>query len=306
MKYLSLFCALLGVTSGFGQALPASPPRDEIIKVEYHCAGESAATCRLGVTKDEFGALVRAIDPNMSPVDRQILAAEYSRLLIMASHARAHGVDQSPEFQTLLQFSTLQLLSSQLVRQTTGSAVPVAPEAEEAYYRGHLRDYQEVALNRVFVPAQANHGGEGARKTSARAEAVRSRAVSGEDFAGLQREMGGDLSDAPAVPVLCLSLPEALRQVCDLRPGEISPALPDGSGYSIYRLESKRLHAFSEVRQDIHTTLARLLLQTELEKIRTPIALDLDESYFGKLPGRDVADKHGMHFPATNAGHGNH
>jgi hypothetical protein len=303
MRSLLFACALAGAAGVSGSAQPAEDAR--IIHVRYHCAGPSAEPCELAVGKSEFEALVRAIDPKMTPTDRQILAAEYSRLLIMAAHARAHAIDRSPEFDALMKFSTLQLLSSQLVKQMNAGALPVTPEAEEAYYRDHARDYQDVVLTRIFIPPQPDHGGHGAATTSARAEEFRNRALSGQEFTSLQREAAGGSPDAapsvaPWAPVLCGSLPEAIRPVCDLRPGEISPVLPEGPGYSIYRLESKHPRELGEVRQEIHTTLERLRLQADLEKVRNPITLDLDEGYFGKLPSPDVAHKHGMHFPATS------
>jgi hypothetical protein len=315
MRCLTFCCALWGAACVSGYAQPAADAEDaHVIRVRYHCPAESAGPCQIDVGKDEFETLVRAIDPKMSPVNRQILAAEYARLLIMAAHARAQAIDRSPEFETLLKFSTIQLLSTLLVKQMNAAAPPVTAGAEEAYYREHARDYQEVMLARIFIPPQPDHGGKGTATTAARAEDFRNRALGGQDFASLQRESAGGAPDAtppaaPWAPVLCANLPEAIRQVCDLRPGEISAVLPEGPGFSIYRLESKHARELAEVRQDIHTTIERLRLQADLEKVRTPMALDLDESYFGKLPDPDVAHKHGMHFPATSApasGHEGH
>jgi PPIC-type PPIASE domain len=312
MRSLTFLCAIAAVTCVSGYAQPAADAR--VMHVRYNCAAPSAEPCELDIGKTEFDALVRAIDPKMSPNDRQALAAEYARLLIMAEHARAHSIDRSAEFEALRKFSALQLLSTQLVKQMNAGAVPVTAEDEEAYYRAHARDYQDVVLTRIFIPPQPDHGGNGAAKTKDRAGEFRSRAVTGQDFAALQREATGGSADAvppapPREPVLCGALPEDIRPVCDLRAGEISAILPEGPGYSIYRLESKHPRQFAEVRQEIRTTLERQRLQANLGKVRNPITLDLDEGYFGKLPSADVAHKHGMHFPATSAaptGHEGH
>ena len=174
MRCLTVCCALWGAACISGYAQAAGDAGDpHVIRVRYQCPAGSADPCRIDVGKNEFEALVRAIDPKMSPTDRQILAAEYARLLIMAAHARAQAIDRSPEFETLLKFSTLQLLSSQLVKQMNAAAPPVTAEAEEAYYREHARDYQEVALARIFIPPQPDHGGRGAAATAARAEDFR-------------------------------------------------------------------------------------------------------------------------------------
>ena len=101
--------------------------------------------------------------------------------------------------------------------------------------------------------------------------------------------------------MLCRSLPEAHRQVCDLKPDEISNILADSTGYSIYRLESSRRRELNDVRDEIRSTLERQRVQDAIQKVRTPVSLDLDEQYFGKLPKPDLASHHGMHFPNAGA-----
>ena len=149
-----------------------------VISIRYNCIAESpgqASTCTKNVTKQDFDALVRAIDPNMSADGRQALAAEYARLVIMATEARRRGLDQLPEMRTLLDFSALQLLGSRLVRDINGSVLAVSSDEIEKYFHDHERDYREVVLSRIFVPAHVN----GKAKTDAaagRAEQARTRA----------------------------------------------------------------------------------------------------------------------------------
>jgi hypothetical protein len=38
-------------------------------------------------------------------------------------------------------------------------------------------------------------------------------------------------------------------------------------------------------------------MHEEIQRVRTPVSLELDEQYFGKLPKADIANHHGMHFP---------
>jgi hypothetical protein len=269
-----------------------------VVRIRYNCISEpsgDADTCTTAVTKNDFDALVRALDPNMSADGRQALATEYSRLLIMAAEARRRGLDRLPELQTLLKFSALQLLGTRLVRDISGSAPQISSEDVETYFRDHGRDYQEVTLSRIFVPAKSEV------QAAARAEQVRTRAMSGEDFATLQREIKETSPNIRLGPMPCRSLPEAHRQVCDLKPGEISSTLADSSGYSIYRLESKRIRELADVSKEIRATLERQRVQEEIQKVRTPVSLDLDELYFGKLPKPDVASHHGMHFPHASS-----
>jgi hypothetical protein len=270
-----------------------------VIRIQYECVSQpSTGTCTSTVTKRDFDALVRALDPSMTADARQALAAEYSRLLIMGAEARRRGLDQLPEFQTLLQFSALQLLGTRLVKDIQGNVPANLPDEIRKYFRDHERDYRHVTLSRIVVPAHSPGGGQ-AGDGAAHAEQVRKRAVNGEDFTALQRDITGSEANTQIGPMSCRALPEAHRPVCDLPLKEVSPVIADNSGYSIYRLESKVSRELNEVRDEIRATLERRHLQEQIQKVRTPVSLDLDEKYFGKLPKPDIAHQHGMQFPAA-------
>jgi hypothetical protein len=279
-----------------------------VISVTYDCPGakavaEGRGVCSAAVSRREFDLLVRALDPNMPASSRQALAAEYARLVIMAAEARRRGFEHSQEFQTLLNFSALQLLSTRLVKEITSRSSDVSNEDVEVYFRTHRREFDEVLVSRIQLPGVPDHNTESRSQSAARAEAVRNRARKGEDPVILQREISGSSSTASAVstgPYSCASLPEAHRSVCGMNPGEVSDVLPDGRGYAVYRLESRRERETGEVREQIRTMLQRQRVQKELEAVRRPLSLDLNEAYFGKLPRPDVAHAHGMHFPASS------
>lgn len=272
----------------------------KVLDIRHHCPGGGSGdngACAIAVTKEEFDALVQAIDPNMPQSSRQSLAAEYSRVLIMAAEARRRNLDQLPEVQTLQKFAALQVLANRVVKDISAQRPHVTSEDVEKYYRSHEKEYQEVSLSRILIPKQV----EGSHAALAAAESIRSRAVNGTDFTVLQREASPAAStlNIQVGPISCLSLPEPHRSVCNLQPGEVSPVITDNSGYSVYRLESRRTRALDAVQSDIRVMLERNSVQAEIQKIRTPVSLELDKSYFGELPNADVAHKHGMHFPAA-------
>jgi hypothetical protein len=282
---------------------PNLEPNTNVISIQYHCAKSSAA-CSITVTGEQFHALVQALDPNMDEASRQSLAAEYSRLLIMAAEARRRHLDRSPELQTLLAFSKLQLLANRLVRDITVDPVRVSELEVEKYFRDHRREYHEVTLSRIFIPIPLKNMGPTAVSAADRAAALHKRAIAGEDFELLQREVsetpGG--SNGRIGPLQCRLLPEAHREACDLEPGKTSMPQADSLGYSIYRMESRRSSEFDDVRDEIRAMLERQRVEAEIHQVRTPVSLELDERYFGKLPqpAPDLAIKHGMHYPTTN------
>lgn len=279
-----------------------------VITIRYECASQSSSKtepCTATVTKSEFDALVEALNPKMSASNRQSLAAEYSRLLIMAAEARRRGVDQSPEFSTLMNFSKLQLLASRLVHEIGANPPSVSSDDVEKHFREHASDYRKVVVSRIFVPALPANPMHGDAPAARRVEAVYARVLKGEDFVTLQREVNGD---PPAVhpkvrmgPVRCQSLPDAHRQVCALTPGSISSPFADQLGHWIYRMESQGSVELGDVQAEIRATLERQRLEREIHKARTPLSLALDESYFGKLPSSEVASQHGINSPAVSS-----
>jgi hypothetical protein len=277
-----------------------------VIKVEYKCPKAPGAihVCTLRITKKEFDALVQAFDPKMPQSSRQSLAIEYSRLLIMSAEARRRGIDRSPEFQTLLRFSSLQLLATRLVRNVSATLRTISTEEVENYFRDHAHDYTRVVLSRIIVPDQPKGTNHVTVTPAEHAQQIYGRAMNGEDFANLQREVMSSATLGPHVrigPLACHSLPESHRHVCDIDVGKISPPLRDSAGYAIYRLESRDDVGIASVRDEIRTMLGRKQLEHEIESVRTPIALKLDERYFGKLPKPDVLIEHGMHHPPASA-----
>jgi hypothetical protein len=274
-----------------------------VIRVEYNC-GDAPAPCTLTVTKGEFEGLVNALDPTMSAPNRQALAADYSRLLIMAAEARRRGIDRSPELQTLIHYSTLQVLASRLVYQMNAAAPAISAEDIEKYFANHATDYQEVVLSRIFVPAHPNHNGDGYSEAEAAAQAARLRILNGEEFSRVATELSSSSGpiNSPLGPVRCASLPEGVRPVCSLTQWEVSSPVKDAGGYSIYRLDSRTVKELADVREEVRQTIERERLQHELESARTPVSLDLNEQYFGHLPTPELAHKHGMALPNTSSG----
>jgi hypothetical protein len=65
-------------------------------------------------------------------------------------------------------------------------------------------------------------------------------------------------------------------------------------------MESRNSPPLDALHAEISETLARQRTEQELHKVRTPVSLELDESYFGKLPSPELAAQHGLHYPVAN------
>ena len=115
------------------------------------------------------------------------------------------------------------------------------------------------------------------------AEELVKRARDGEDFAELVKEYsdaagaerGGVIEWMPEVP----SLPDYMRPMFDLAPGEISDPVPSASGYYIFKVEEERREGSDESRE---IRGRQLLLRAELSEDERQARLEKAEAILAK------------------------
>jgi parvulin-like peptidyl-prolyl isomerase len=161
----------------------------------------------------------------------------------------------------------------------------ITEEEMRQYYTAHtpeLMTPETVTLRElsVLVPALGVPGQSPLRPdelAAAKAEidGIRARAVGGEDFAALVKE----LSDAPTKangglvgPVNVQDINPVLKDLIGkLRPGEISEPVQLGRGYQIFKLEAREatiLQPFDKVRDKIELAIRDERLEGEMKKLR--------------------------------------
>jgi hypothetical protein len=131
------------------------------------------------------------------------------------------------------------------------------------------------------------------------ANALRGRAVAGEDMAKLQGEayaLAGLKGKAPSTKMGKMrraALPPAHASVMDLKTGETSSVLSDPSGYFIYKIGAKDVEPVDKVKDEIKGTLRTQRIQEQMKTVQESATPTLEESYFGP----DMAPGHGMPLP---------
>lgn len=221
----------------------------------------------------------------------------------MAHQAELRGLDQTPHFARLQQFSNLQILSQEMVRKIQEESSRLPESVIEDYYRNHPAPFEQADLDRLLVPnrrraqpmpeGRANDSEVKAQQKEAEDEMakearnLRSRAAAGEDFTKLQQEaseaagIGNAVSTTRLEKVRRTNLPPSHAVVFDLKPGEVSPVFTDASGNYIYKLVSKELKPLAEVKDEIKNTLQGQKMQDAMQKIRESFTTDTNEDYFG-------------------------
>ena len=296
------------------QATPAKAPEskvgpnDTVLTVKGVCADGSKQgdDCKTTISKEQFEKLANALQPNMAPAIRRQLATAYSRMLLMSTAAEKRGLDKQPKFDDMLRFARMQVLSQELTRALQEEAGNISDSDFESYYNKNAPAFEEATLVRIFVPAnkqivnskpnlkdeevkaQQKTGEEAMKKTAA---ALRTRAVSGEDFDKLQKEayLAAGLKGTPPSTKMDKIRRTTLAphaDLLDMKPDQVSELISDASGHYIYKLLSKQTLPLEEVKQEIRMAISAQRYRDAMQPFQAGNA-ELNDAYFG--PARNTA-----------------
>jgi len=184
----------------------------------------------------------------------------------LAQEARRAGLDATPEARATLAGLRREALAKVLEQRLEAALPPATDEQVEAFLRANValvRRGERLSLRHVFkrVAGQAP-AGERAR-VRAEVEALRQRAIQGDDFGHLAREHSDSETakfDGQIAPQARGQLPASVEDVVwSLAPGEISGVVETPIGFHVFRLEA-RLPA-DELPADEQRAWARLRLR---------------------------------------------
>lgn len=281
---------------------------------------KTGADCKTIVTKAEFESLANALQPNMNPSTKRMLADRYPKMLIFANAAHKRGLDASPSFKKVLQFYKMQILTQELAKSVKDKSEKIPQADIDKYYKDNSAEFQQATLQRLYIPKdkQVEAAGDKPESKSAdqekadqdalkkEADVLHTKAAAGEDFDKLQKEAydaAGLKGTPPQTGIGQLTrdeLPVTHRPVMDLKPGGVSDVISEPNGYYIYKLVSKDLRPLDTVKPEIRTKLAQQKFQEEMQSIESSGKAELNEAYFGAPPAPGMP---GMP-PGMNSGQG--
>ncbi len=279
-------------------------------------AKTAAADCKTVITKAEFEKLANAVAPNVTPQLKKQLGNVLPRLIAMSAEAKKRGLEKSPRFEETVKFAKMQILTNELQRSIQEEAAKVPPEEIATYYKEHPEAFEQLNLDRLFVPRikqdndeekedngknekltedeqkakQAKEKAEADESEQAMAklaETLRARAAAGEDFAKLQKEAFDAAGMKIASPNVNLpkvrhsGLPPAHAAVFELKPGEVSQVINDSAGHYIYKVNSKDMPPLDQVKDEIHSTLQNQRQRELMDKLNNSFKVETNEAYFG-------------------------
>lgn len=337
MKYCALVCLLLGAmawaqtdkpatpapkTAAPATVAPAAPakpstptgqiaPDAPVITLQGVCSPAKGvkvapANCKTVVTRAEFERLVNAIQPAMVPFARKQFANRYAMGLVMANKAHQMGLDQGQKFNDLMKLARMQVLAQEMGKSLQDKAAKISDKEVEDYYKNNAPAYEEIALQRIFIPkakqpdtSKEKPSEEEAKKQQEASQAemkkvaddLRTRAAAGEDFAKLQEEAfktAGITSKPPNSSMGKMrraNLPPTHAGALDLKTGEVSELITDQSGYFVYKAGEKDTVPLEKVKDEIHSQIQGQKMQDAMQALQQSAAPKLDDVYFAVPAG---------------------
>jgi hypothetical protein len=340
MTHRGLVCLLLLSTFAWGQAAkpttstqePAAEPAKvapdaAVITIPGLCdkepADKTSADCKTIVTRAEFEKLIEAVAPTMPPTARRQLATRYANGLMMAHEAEQMGLDKGPRYEEMMKVSRIQVLAQELGRSMQEKADQVPDKDIEDYYNKNTAQFEEADLHRLFIPknkqlepTSEKLSEEATKKRQELAEAsmkavaekLQARAAAGEDFNKLQAEAflaAGLKAKAPNTDmgkIRRTALPPAHAAAFDLKTGQVSALITDGSGFFVYKMGERDTVPLDKAKEEIHNILRGQRMQDSMEAMQHAATPTLNDEYFGpeqEHPGM-MGPGAGMRSPARH------
>ena len=299
-------------------------PDDAVITLKGFCADSTLQgdACKTVITRAQFEKIMDAVQPGAPPAVRRQTANNYVRALKMSTAAEKRGLDKGPTFDERMALARMQILARALMDALQEDSVKVSDADIEDYYKKNQPSYEQVTLERIYVPrakqiapsaakpkAGAETGAKNAATTNAEqppteeqkkaaeeamkkvATDLRARAVKGEDPEKLEKEAyaaAGLPGTAPITKMERLrrtALPANHQAVIDLKPGEVSELISDNGGYYVYKMVSKETVSLDAAKPEIIKAISSQRYRDSMQSFQGNV--DLNEAYFG--PTRNPA-----------------
>lgn len=325
MRFQWLVCPLLA-SLALGQATPATPasaaartatsapqpqkivgPDETVLTVKGVCADSDrqGADCKTAVTRAQFEKLTDSLQPNMPMAIRRNLASQYAVMLLMTEAAEKRRLDKGPKFDEMMRLARMQILARELGRALKDESEKISDTDFEEYYRKNAANFEQADFLKLYVPrtkqivnSKPDEKEEefeakqkaGEDEMSKLANALRARAIKGEDFEKLQKEAfeAAGFKGAPPDPKMSKVRRTTLssKQVVamDLKPGELSELISDPSGYYVYKMISKENMTLDAAKEEIRGTLSAQRYREAMQAFQKPDNAELSDAYFGPAP----------------------
>ena len=169
-------------------------------------------------------------------------------------------------------------------------ATPSDAEIDK-YYKDNPSAFEEVTLQRLFIPKAVASKDKPVDATTekAAAEKLHARAVAGEDFDKLQKAAYVGNANPQAAPNTQMGgrrrgglPPDQEGAIFALKQGGVSELYDTPGGYTVYKLIGKRTVPLAETKDEISRKLQQQKFKDAMTALTGSAPISLNEAYFGK------------------------
>ena len=256
------------------------------------------------ITAAEFDAMLKALPPDFQAVlaafGKKGFAEQIANLLSLAMEAQKQNLDQTPEFDRMVELNRQVLLAQLMTARITQQYGAVGPEEVNYFYQTHQQDFEQAKVTGIYIPFGAPGGASSAPRTASampqlteqqamtKALQLRARIQSGQSMTELAKiesqhptaAKGGDFGyisrNAQGGPLP----PNLVTAIVALQATRVSAPLKSGNGFFLFRMESKRIQPLEELQPQIQAILGREKLNRHIEIIKQNYPITLHPGYF--------------------------
>src|SRR4051794_25409010 len=113
-------------------------------------------TCTTTITREEFERMLSAMSFNPQLLSNSVavrsFAESYAQALVLADAAEKAGLDKDSNFEELMKIVRIRTLADAYRRSQQERLSKISPEEIEAYYKKNVVKYEQVELDRLFIP----------------------------------------------------------------------------------------------------------------------------------------------------------
>ena len=295
MSFRRTLLVPLVATSLFGQAQenkaePASGPEMVVATVNGR-----------KLTAKEFEAMMQSLPVQTRQTAEQQpqqFLEQYALFENILAEAEKNKLSEQPLYKAKLADARRQILVQAQLNEKTNQTT-ILPEAQKAFYEANREKFQQVKAKVLFVSRASTTTGltdgqirsaTGEKEATAKAESLAKQLREGADFVALAKEHSDDASTSATgadfpTPIRANSenVPPDIRSaLLAAKPGDIVGPLSHDTGFYLFRVESKGIGTFDEVKDEVYRHLKDQAVRAWLDETRKRSTVTIEnQKYFG-------------------------
>lgn len=281
---------------------PAAELSPDAVVVTVHgvCAKSArdaahSDTCATTITREEFERMLSAMSFNpqllSNPVAVRSFAESYAQALVLADAAEKAGLAKDANFEELMKIVRIRTLADAYRRLQQEHLSKVSPEEIEAYYKDNVANYEQVELDRLFIPrasSKPTQESKAAFEERARklADQAHDRIANGEDIVKVQVETYKALGLTPPLTTDMGALrrgkaPRTFESdIFSAKAAEVTKVEEDAAGFTVYKVRAHTTLPIDRVRDEISHQISQKKIEAASKALTEQVHSDLNEQFF--------------------------